>query len=69
MNATAMIAAATSPALRPNQARPAANVAATVATPKTTVTSARGGEHRGRVSANHVSTPPRWMTLKYAASM
>ena len=70
MNATAMIAAATSPALRPNHALPAKYVAATVADAEEHGDPARAARNTAPASsANHCSTPPRWMTLSYAARM
>ncbi len=63
-----MIAAATSPARRPNHSRPAPKVAATAPTPKPTAITR---DHRITApgsSANHCSTPPRWITDSHAAS-
>ena len=64
-----MIAAAISPTRLSNHARPAKYVAATVPTPKNTLIQRPARNTAPASSANHCSTPPRWMTLSHAARM
>ena len=64
-----MIAAATSPTRRSNQARPAKYVAATVPTPKNTAIQRPARNTPPGSSANHCSTPPRCTIDSHSASM